>query len=406
MADDEEPKEYRWETGYEKTWEAIKEDERGLLQSSVADIIQKAKRKRQEEKKGQNRLGMMRHLYVIVDCTENMSLQDLKPTRLICTMKLLEVFVEEFFDQNPICQVGFIALKSKRAEKISDLTGSSRKHLKAIRGLTGINLAGEPSLQNGLDFALKTLKMVPAHASREILVIMGSLTTCDPTDIHVTIDALRNEGIRCSVISLSAEVRICKFMTRETGGLYSVIMDDAHYRDQLLQHVEPPPAARSQEFSLIKMGFPHGHAEDGKDPALTLCMCHLDGSDEPSHLSVGGYQCPQCSSKYCELPIECVTCGLTLVSAPHLARSYHHLFPVTRFREVEFHQQAGTCYACQKIFSDVLDKIVYQCETCMMFFCTDCDIFIHDELHTCVGCSTIPATVASLQNSAFAKSFH
>lgn len=51
MADEEEEKEYRWETGYEKTWEAIKEDDHGLLEASVADIIHNVKRKRQMEKK-------------------------------------------------------------------------------------------------------------------------------------------------------------------------------------------------------------------------------------------------------------------------------------------------------------------------------------------------------------------
>ena len=35
-----------------------------------------------------------------------------------------------------------------------------------------------------------------------------------------------------------------------------------------------------------------------------------------------------------ELPGGCHVCGLTLVSSPHLARSYHHLFPVRPFREV------------------------------------------------------------------------
>lgn len=29
MADDDEIKEYRWETGYEKTWEEIREDKEG-----------------------------------------------------------------------------------------------------------------------------------------------------------------------------------------------------------------------------------------------------------------------------------------------------------------------------------------------------------------------------------------
>ena len=35
-----------------------------------------------------------------------------------------------------------------------------------------------------------------------------------------------------------------------------------------------------------------------------------------------------------ELPCSCHICGLTLVSSPHLARSYHHLFPVRAFSEI------------------------------------------------------------------------
>ncbi|CAH1961286.1 unnamed protein product [Acanthoscelides obtectus] len=87
MVDDEDLKEYRWETGYEKTWEAIKEDDDGFLEASVADIVQRAKRKRQAMKQGSQKLGMMRHLFLLLDCSESMSGQDLKPTRLICTLK-------------------------------------------------------------------------------------------------------------------------------------------------------------------------------------------------------------------------------------------------------------------------------------------------------------------------------
>lgn len=112
--------------------EAIKEDDDGLLDGAIADIIQKAKRKRQADKTKQNRLGMMRHMFIVLDCSESMSVPDLKPTRLLCTLKLLEIFIEEFFDQNPISQLGIIALKAKRAEKITELTGTSRVHLKAL----------------------------------------------------------------------------------------------------------------------------------------------------------------------------------------------------------------------------------------------------------------------------------
>lgn len=213
---------------------------------------------------------MMRHLFIIVDCSEAMSMPDLKPTRLLCTVKLLEIFIDEFFDQNPISQLGIIVLKSKRAEKISDLSGSSSKHIKAVQMLHKVSLTGEPSLQNGLDLALQTLKMIPSHASREILVIMGSLTTCDPSDILTTIESLKRESVRCSMVSLSAEIRICRYLASETGGIYGAVLDDSHFKDQLLQHVDPPPAAQTQDNSLIKMGFPHGQNDD--DPPLTMCM--------------------------------------------------------------------------------------------------------------------------------------
>lgn len=53
-----------------------------------------------------------------------------------------------------------------------------------------------------------------------------------------------------------------------------------------------------------------------------------------SKFTLGGYICPRCKSKVCELPSDCDVCGLTLVSSPHLARSYHHLFPVDNFEEI------------------------------------------------------------------------
>lgn len=105
-----------------------------MVDKAIADIIMKAKRKRQSQKKGHSRLGMMRHVSVILDCTENMSIPDLKPSRFLCSLKLLEIFIEEFFDQNPISQMGLIAMKGKRSEKITDLAGSYRKHIKALKG--------------------------------------------------------------------------------------------------------------------------------------------------------------------------------------------------------------------------------------------------------------------------------
>lgn len=73
------------------------------------------------------------------------------------------------------------------------------------------------------------------------------------------------------------------------------------------------------------MGFPRRDAEDA------AAVCHV-GAEAALH--AGAYTCPKCAAKVKELPAACHVCGLTLISSPHLARSYHHLFPVPAYVEV------------------------------------------------------------------------
>lgn len=65
---------------------------------------------------------------------------------------------------------------------------------------------------------------------------------------------LKSLKVRVSVIGLSAEVRVCTVLTRETGGSYHVILDESHFKELLMLHVKPPPASSSSECSLIRMG--------------------------------------------------------------------------------------------------------------------------------------------------------
>ena len=75
----------------------------------------------------------MRHVYIILDMSETMKLQDMKPSRLLCVLNLLEKFAEEFFHLNPISQIGIITTKNKRAEIVSDLAGNPKAHVEQIR---------------------------------------------------------------------------------------------------------------------------------------------------------------------------------------------------------------------------------------------------------------------------------
>ena len=124
-----------------------------------------------------------------------------------------------------------------------------------------------------------------------------------------------------------------------------------------------------------------------KHEKASMCMCHLEQCGGTNGFSIGGYFCPVCESKYCELPTECSVCHLTLVSAPHLARSYHFLFPIEQFNEVTMDKSISErCFGCQHIFYEQKHKNMYQCTNCKKFFCFECDLFIHGTIFTCPGC--------------------
>lgn len=70
------------------------------------------------------------------------------------------------------------------------------------------------------------------------------------------------------------------------------------------QGKRPPPAG-----DMMVMGFPVRLPKGGE----ALCACH-------GLLKKGGYLCPRCGSKLCDVPTDCEVCGLMVVSSPHLAR--------------------------------------------------------------------------------------
>ncbi|CAD5122231.1 DgyrCDS10680 [Dimorphilus gyrociliatus] len=381
-ADDDIEKGYAWETEYERTWEGLTEDSSGSLQSSVNEIIRGNKKKQIIKRASNLKLGMIRYLFLVIDASNAMNEQDLKPNRLIATTKLLETFIHEFFDQNPISQLGIISTSNKRSAIISDLSGDIRRHLNSLQKLT--SGAGEPSLQNSYEMAISVLKYVPDHSSREILTLCGSLTTCDPFDINFTIKTLREHRIRVSIIGLAAEVRIMKVLCKNTDGKYAVMMDVPHLKELLNDQVAPPPIYKETKPSLVLMGFPNEISAD--DAMLSTCWCHIKNE---AKITGHGYLCPRCQAKCCDLPSECQVCGILLVSAPHLARSYHHLFPLAPFNDVSTEDALPAhrrfCTSCQTYLTD---KISYQCQKCNSVFCVDCDVFIHDSLHTCPVCTS------------------
>ncbi|CAL5426556.1 unnamed protein product [Camellia sinensis] len=346
-----------WERAYadDRSWEALQEDESGLLRPIDNKTLYHAQYRRRLRSLSSSstgsriQKGLIRYLYIVVDLSRAAAEMDFKPSRMVVVSKQIEAFIREFFDQNPLSQIGLVTIKDGVAQCLTDLGGSPESHVKALMGK--LECSGDSSLQNALDLVHDYLCQIPSYGHREVLFLYSALSTCDPGDIMETIQKCKKSKIRCSVIGLSAEIFICKYLCQETGGSYSIALDESHLKDLVLEHAPPPPAiAEFAIANLIKMGFPQRAAEG----VISICSCHKEAKVG------GGYTCPRCKARVCELPTECRICGLTLVSSPHLARSFHHLFPITPFDDVSpstlsknpLHKLPKNCFGCQQTLCD------------------------------------------------------
>eukprot|EP01117_Protostelium_nocturnum_P011435 TRINITY_DN4147_c0_g1_i2.p1 TRINITY_DN4147_c0_g1~~TRINITY_DN4147_c0_g1_i2.p1 ORF type:complete len:221 (-),score=76.09 TRINITY_DN4147_c0_g1_i2:704-1303(-) len=154
--DDNEKKRYDWEKSVERTWENVVEDENGTLRS----ITERKKKKRNSEASKKNvRRGMTRHLYIVMDLSKSMLEKDMKPSRLTVAVQTVEAFILDYFDQNPLSQLGVIVSRGAVAEKITELSGNPNKHIQTLKAHSN-NVEGEMSLQNSLEVAKSSLWFV------------------------------------------------------------------------------------------------------------------------------------------------------------------------------------------------------------------------------------------------------
>eukprot|EP00658_Telonema_sp_P-2_P024813 TRINITY_DN19986_c0_g1_i1.p1 TRINITY_DN19986_c0_g1~~TRINITY_DN19986_c0_g1_i1.p1 ORF type:complete len:305 (-),score=47.34 TRINITY_DN19986_c0_g1_i1:357-1271(-) len=300
--------------------------------------------------------------------------------------------IKEFFDQNPISQLALVSTSNMRATKLTDFTGNARKHSAAVKQHVAgapFKSGGDASLQNALVLANQMLESIPQYGVREILILWGALTTVDPNDIFATVSQLQTAKVRCSVISMAAEMYICKHLCASTNGESSVATDMRHLKELLMANSAPAASLTSTSGPadnpayLIQMGFPRASLSRSHK---AFCACHQE-------VKSGGYTCPRCSAKMCDLPSQCQVCGLSLMSSSHLARSYHHLFPVGTFIEQPQDlnpesrmESTGTCHGCQ---AETETAQLLTCPKCEQLYCYECDAFIHDSLHVCPGCEAL-----------------
>ncbi|EON61699.1 hypothetical protein W97_00915 [Coniosporium apollinis CBS 100218] len=436
----------RWESGIQADSIAFGEGPDGNLAESLEAEEQARKRARLRQDNKPVQRGIIRHVVLILDLSEAMLEKDMRPNRYIVTINHAQAYVREFFEQNPISQMCVMAMHDGLCIRLSDLSGNPADHIAAIQGIRYPKSArqaarepkGSPSLQNALEMARAALYHAPSHSTREVIIVLGALLSNDPGDIHKTIKSCVNDRLRVAIIGMGARLRICQEICAKTNAgddsVYGVCQDEKNLRELLMATTTPPvirqtaPALPSSEptpnaASLLMMGFPSRVTES----TPSLCACH-------NNLTRGGYMCSRCQVKVCSLPRACPSCGMTLILSTHLARSYHHLFPLQSWVEVSWKRarELGSteCQACMTHFPPVpepqepdamqegTDKSTgtdtangapkpvkqrpraegasessrYECRSCHCHFCIDCDVYCHTVLHNCPGCLSNPNT--------------
>eukprot|EP00891_Asterochloris_glomerata_P009977 jgi/Astpho2/9977/e_gw1.00153.17.1_t len=374
-------------------FDSIQEDEFGRIRAVDVKAAQRAQRKRllSEEAGLRIRRGMIRYLVVVLDFSRAASMDDIRPSRGRHLLDLTRQFIREFFDQNPLSHLSLVIMRHGRAEMLSSLSGSPESHVAKLAG--GQDFGGPASLQNALDMAVNSLKSVPPYGHREVLFLFAGLSSCDPGGIWDSIKQAKQQKCRVSVVGLAAEVFICREITKETGGTYSVALSDMDIEERIREHAPPPPhRATDGGDSLVHMGFPQQMAEGPAAAVFVGAECKMRSS---------AFTCPRCKGCVPELPCSCHICGLTLVSSSQLARSYHHLFPIQPFTEVAQQDLAAAmlhqdllCHGCMQPLTGAQDAeaaagVVLSCPECRQLYCFECDTYIHKSLHNCPGCEEL-----------------
>ena len=191
----------------ERTWEDLTEDADGNLRSSALEndasrqrrFLANEKRRKIALSAAQSRVakGMIRYCYVMIDLSDAIHVEDMRPNRSAVLLPLMIKFIREFFNQNPLSQLGLIACKDGKAERITELSGSPETHVKAIKkAFASDGIGGSFSLQNGLEQAMEGLRDVPPFGAREIIAIISSLSTCDPGNINDSVRKVKKMKAR------------------------------------------------------------------------------------------------------------------------------------------------------------------------------------------------------------------
>lgn len=131
---------YTWEASYTRSWDTVQEDEAGSLQGAVEDWMARGRRRRYVfypvhdqwsilfgsrllAPAAPVRRTIIRHLVLLLDLSTSMLDRDMRPTRFDLTLQYAREFIVEWFDQNPLGQIGVVGMRAGIGERVGEMSG-------------------------------------------------------------------------------------------------------------------------------------------------------------------------------------------------------------------------------------------------------------------------------------------
>jgi transcription initiation factor TFIIH subunit 2 len=138
-----------WED-IQRSWEDVVEAADGSLLSGAN--LEAEKRRRLLKDTTPVQRGIIRHLMLVLDMSFSMAEKDLLPNRYRLSLDYAIDFVREYFEQNPISQLGIVGMRDGIAVRISDMSGNPTDHIEKLEAWREKEEPqGNPSLQNALE---------------------------------------------------------------------------------------------------------------------------------------------------------------------------------------------------------------------------------------------------------------
>ena len=94
--------------------------------------------------------------------------RDMRPTRFDLALSTSRAFITEWFDQNPLGQIGVVGMRAGIGERIGEMSGNPQDVLRVLADRHKLLPTGEPSLQNAIDMARSSMRYVSAYFYRLI----------------------------------------------------------------------------------------------------------------------------------------------------------------------------------------------------------------------------------------------